>query len=149
MTLPRNPAPPPEMSVQKVHMQLAAIVCSSHDAIISKTRDGVITTWNESAQQLYGYTADEIVGCRAEVLYPEARRQEETVILDQIARGERLDQYVTDRIHRDGSTVTVSLSASPILDADGQIVGAATSSRDVGRLRRVEAKWRAMLEAAP
>jgi protein-histidine pros-kinase len=149
MTSPRIPALPPELYVQKVHAQLAAIVFSSHDAIISKTLDGIVTTWNESAEQLYGYTVDEIVGHRADVLYPKARHQEETAILEQIARGERLDQYVTDRIHRDGSTVTVSLSASPIVDADGQIVGAATISRDVGRLRRVEAKWRAMLEAAP
>ncbi|HZM75692.1 MAG TPA: PAS domain S-box protein [Candidatus Limnocylindrales bacterium] len=136
-------------SLHLQHHQLAAIVRSSHDAIISKTLDGVIVTWNEAAQELYGYQADEIIGRNAEILYPETRRQEETAILQQISRGERLDQYTTDRIHANGSTVTVSLSTSPIVDASGRIVGAATISRDVGRLRRVEAKWRAMLEAAP
>jgi protein-histidine pros-kinase len=137
---------------QSLHLQhrlLAAIVRSSHDAIISKTLDGVVVTWNEAAEQLYGYKAEEIVGRHAEILYPEIRRAEEADILRQISRGERIDQYVTDRIRADGVTVTVSMSASPIIDGDRRIVGAATISRDVGRLRRVEAKWRAMLEAAP
>jgi protein-histidine pros-kinase len=133
----------------QLHQQLAAIVRCSHDAIISKTLDGVITTWNDAASQLYGYPADEVVGQSAEMLYPVGRREEETRILKQISRGERLDQYVTERIRRDGSTVTVSLSASPIADSAGRISGVATISRDVGRIRRVEAKWRAMLEAAP
>jgi protein-histidine pros-kinase len=131
------------------HAQLAAIVQSSHDAIIGKTLEGVVTSWNDAAGQLYGYRPEQIVGRSAEVLYPEARRKEETMILKQISRGERVDQYVTDRIRCDGHIVTVSLSASPIVDDSGHIVGLATISRDVARLRRVEAKWRAMLEAAP
>src|SRR5262249_48917751 len=85
----------------QLHQQLAAIVHCSHDAIISKTLDGVITTWNDAASQLYGYSADEVVGQHAELLYPTTRRQEETRILQQISRGERIDQYVTERIHRD------------------------------------------------
>jgi len=137
------------IAVDKAHAQLAAIVRSSHDAIISKTLEGVITTWNQAAEQLYGYSTDEIIGRHAEVLYPPGRREEEAVILAQISRGERLDQGVTERIRRDGTVVTVSLSTSPIVDDHGQVVGAATISRDIGRLRRVEAKWRAMLEAAP
>jgi len=136
-------------SLHLQHHQLAAIVRSSHDAIISKTLEGVIITWNEAAQLLYGYREEDIVGRHAEILYPEARREEETVILQRISRGERLDQYVTDRIRAGGATVTVALSASPIVDAEGRIVGAATISRDVAGLRKVEAKWRAMLEAAP
>ena len=128
---------------------LGAIVRSSHDAIISKTLDGVITTWNDAAEKLYGYRADEVVGRHAELLYPPARRSEETAILEQLARGDRVDQYMTDRVRRDGTAVTVALSASPIIDDDDMVVGAATISRDIGRLRRVEAKWRAMLEAAP
>ena len=131
------------------HHRLAAIVRSSHDAIISKTLDGVVVTWNEAARQLYGYREEEMVGRNAEILYPEGRRDEETAILQRISRGERLDQYVTDLVHANGTTVTVSLSASPLVDIDGQIIGAATISRDLGRLRRVEEKWRAMLEAAP
>ncbi len=135
--------------VDSAHTHLAAIVRSSHDAIISKTLDGVITTWNEAAEQLYGYPAREVVGRHAELLYPAQRRQEEAHILRQLSRGERLDQYVTERIHRDGRSLTVSLSASPITDAGGRVVGTATISRDVARLRRVETKWRAMIEAAP
>jgi PAS domain S-box-containing protein len=131
------------------HAQLAAIVRSSHDAIISKTLDGVIVTWNRAAEQLYGYPAGEVVGRHAELLYPPERRQEESDILAQISRGERLDQYITERIRQDGGTVSVTLGASPIIDAAGEVVGVATVSRDIGRLRRVEAKWRAMLEAAP
>jgi PAS domain S-box-containing protein len=127
----------------------ADIVRSSYDAIISNTLDGSITSWNAAAELLYGYRADEILGRNADVLYPAARRQEEVNILRQISRGQRLDQYVTERVHHDGRTVTVSLSASPIVDEDGRVVGAATISRDIGRLRPVEAKWRAMLEAAP
>jgi PAS domain S-box-containing protein len=136
-------------SLQNQQQQLASIVLSSHDAIIGKTLDGVIVSWNEAAIELYGYQPDEIIGKHAEILYPDARRAEESVILEQIGQGERLDQYVTDRIRADGTSVTVTLSASPIVDAGGRIVGAATISRDLGRLRRVEAKWRAMLEAAP
>lgn len=144
-----NEAPISAFGIHKAHAQLAAIVHSSHDAIISKMLNGVITTWNAAAEELYGYPACEIVGRRADILYPSARRGEEAAILAQVARGERLDQYVTERIRRDGSTVTVSLSTSPIVDETGKIIGMATISRDIGWLRRVEAKWRAMLEAAP
>ncbi len=126
----------PELTVHHVHSQLAAIVHSSHDAIISKTLEGVITFWNEAAERLYGYPAQEIVGRNAEILCPEPRRGEQASILEQIARGQRLDQCVTDRVHRDGRTVTVFLSTSPILDGEGRIVGAASISRDVGRLSR-------------
>ncbi|WP_432831410.1 PAS domain-containing sensor histidine kinase [Dactylosporangium sp. CA-092794] len=126
-----------------------AIVRSSHDAIVSKTLDGVITSWNDAAEQLYGYPRSEIIGSHAEILYPVERRPEEARILRQVARGERLDQYVTDRVRRDGTSVTVSLSASPVLDAVGRITGIATISRDIGRVRGVANKWRAMLEAAP
>jgi PAS domain S-box-containing protein len=128
---------------------LAAIVRSSHDAIIGVTLDGTVITWNDAAEQLYGYRADEIIGYPAEVLYPSARRTEETAVLAQVASGRFLDEYVTERVRRDGVTVTVSLSTSPITDRDGVTIGAATISRDIARARRKEAKWRAMLEAAP
>jgi PAS domain S-box-containing protein len=135
--------------VETSHPLLDAIVQSSHDAIVSKTLDGVITSWNPAAEQLYGYRADEIIGRPAEILYPADRRREEQYILRQIQRKECLEQYMTERLRRDGSAVTVWLSASPIRDRAGRVVGLATISRDVGRVRRVEAKWRAMLEAAP
>jgi PAS domain S-box-containing protein len=133
----------------RTHTRLDAIVRSSHDAIVSTTVDGVVTTWNEAAEALYGYRAEQIVGQPADLLYPPVRRLEEATILVQVARGERVDQYVTERIRFDGSTVAVSLSISPIADGAGRVIGVATISRDVAPLRRTETKWRAMLEAAP
>ncbi|MET8153484.1 PAS domain S-box protein [Actinoplanes sp. NPDC049668] len=115
---------------------LADIVRSSHDAIVAMTLEGVVTAWNRAAEQLYGYRAEEIIGRRAEQLYPPTARAGEAVILRRIARGERLDQYVGDRIRRDGSTVTVRLSVSPIAGDAGVVVGVAVAARrapDSGR----------------
>ncbi|MEU7905086.1 PAS domain S-box protein [Actinoplanes sp. NPDC049118] len=110
---------------------LADIVRSSHDAIVGVTLDGVVTTWNRAAERLYGYRAEEIIGRGAEQLYPPGARAGEAVVLRRLARGERLDQYVTERIRRDGSTVTVRLSVSPIADDTGRIVGVAATSRRI------------------
>ncbi len=129
--------------------QLASIVRSSHDAIIGETLAGVVTTWNPGAERLYGYTADEMIGSSVERLIPGNRRTEETENLARIARGERIEQYQSERIRKDGSLVTVSLSASPIADASGRIVGAARMSRDISDRQRAEAKFRGLLEAAP
>jgi len=110
---------------------LADIVRSSHDAIVGGTLDGVVTTWNRAAERLYGYRADEIVGRRAETLYPAECRAGEAVVLRRVAGGEQLDQYVTERVRRDGSTVLVRLSVSPVADKTGRIVGVAAISRGV------------------
>jgi len=110
---------------------LADIVRSSHDAIVGGTLDGVVTTWNRAAEGLYGYRAEEIIGRRAETLYPSECRAREAVVLRRLARGEQLDQYVTERIRRDGSTVLVRLSVSPVADKAGTIVGVAAISRGV------------------
>ena len=110
---------------------LADIVRSSHDAIVGGTLDGVVTTWNRAAEGLYGYRADEIIGKRAETLYPTECRAREAVVLRRIAQGEQLDQYVAERIRRDGSTVLVRLSVSPVADRTGKIVGVAAVSRGV------------------
>ena len=110
---------------------LADIVRSSHDAIVGGTLDGVVTTWNRAAEGLYGYRADEIIGKRAETLYPAECRAREAVALRRLAHGEQLDQYVAERIRRDGSTVLVRLSVSPVADPAGTIVGVAAISRGV------------------
>nr|BFE73604.1 hypothetical protein GCM10020092_069050 [Actinoplanes digitatis] len=110
---------------------LADIVRSSHDAIVGMTLEGVVTTWNPAAEQLYGYRAAEIVGRRAEQLYPPAARAGEAVILRRLARGERLDQYIAERVRRDGNMVTVRLSVSPIAGDAGDIVGVAAAARRV------------------
>ncbi|GIE85607.1 PAS domain S-box protein [Actinoplanes regularis] len=111
--------------------RLANIVRWSHDAIVSETLDGVVTTWNHAAEQLYGYHAEEIIGKRAQQLYPHWCQAREAVVLRQLAAGERLDQYVTERIRRDGSTITVRLSVSPIPDDTGKIVGVSAIARGV------------------
>lgn len=110
---------------------LADIVRSSHDAIVGGTLDGVVTTWNRAAERLYGYRADEIIGRRAETLYPAGCRAGEAVVLRRLAQGEQLDQYVTERVRRDGSAVRVRLSVSPVTDRTGKIVGVAAASRGV------------------
>jgi PAS domain S-box-containing protein len=129
--------------------RLATIVQSSHDAIMGKSLSGVITSWNPGAERLYGYREAEIVGRNAEVLFPIDRRSNELAILSRIARGERVEQYQTERLRKDGSTVMVSLSMSPISDATGTIIGVASVSRDISDRQRAEARFRGLLEAAP
>jgi PAS domain S-box-containing protein len=116
--------------------RLADIVRSSPDAIVGMTLDGVVTTWNRAAERLYGYRAEEIVGSRADRLYPPEDRVGEAGVLRRLARGGRLEEYVAQRIRRDGETVRVRLGVSPITDATGRIVGIAASSRHVDDAQR-------------
>ncbi|MFI5892116.1 PAS domain S-box protein [Actinoplanes sp. NPDC051513] len=111
--------------------RLASIVQSSHDAIMGKTLDGVITSWNPGAERLYGYFAQEIIGRHVGVLYPPDQQAVERDILAQIAAGKRVEQYRTHRVRKDGTSVTVSLNMSPIVDATGQIVGVDTEDGPV------------------
>jgi PAS domain S-box-containing protein len=129
--------------------RMASIVQSSHDAIMGKTLTGVITSWNPGAERLYGYWAAEMIGRPAEVLFPPEQRTAEAKILARIARGERVEQYLTERLRKDGTRVIVSLTMSPIVDATGEIVGVASVSRDVSERQRAEIKFRGLLEAAP
>jgi two-component system, cell cycle sensor histidine kinase and response regulator CckA len=129
--------------------RLASIVQSSHDAIIAKTLDGIITSWNPAAERLYGYTASEIIGRSADILFPPDKTALEADILERITRGERVNQLQTDRLRKDGTRLAVSLSMSPVADEAGDIVGAASVSRDVSELQRAEAKFQGLLEAAP
>lgn len=110
---------------------LAAIVESSNDAIISKTLDGIITTWNRGAERIFGYPASEVVGQHISILIPPDRADEEVRILAQVSQGERVDHYHTVRRRRDGSLVDISLTVSPIRDAEGRIVGASKIARDI------------------
>jgi two-component system, cell cycle sensor histidine kinase and response regulator CckA len=129
--------------------QLVSIVQSSHDAIMGKTLDGVITSWNPGATRLYGYTEEEMIGSVAEVLVQPDGRAGELAILDQVAAGERIEQYQTERVCKDGRVITVSLTLSPILDSGGRIIGIASASRDISERQRAEVKFRGLLEAAP
>ena len=117
---------------------LAAIVDSSDDAIVSKTLDGVITTWNAGAERLFGYTAKEAVGQHISMIIPRDRRDEETSILARIRQGERIDHFDTIRLRKDGSKLEISLTISPVLDASGKIIGASKIARDISGRKRVE-----------
>jgi len=122
---------------------LGAIVDSSDDAIISKRLDGVITSWNKSAERLFGYTASEAVGKTvAELLIPQDRQEEETDILARLARGERVDHFETVRRRKDGTLLDISLTISPVKDDRDRIVGASKVARDITGRRRADAQLR-------
>jgi two-component system, chemotaxis family, CheB/CheR fusion protein len=110
---------------------LATIVATSEDAIISKDLEGVITSWNLGAQRLFGYTAQEAIGRPVTMLMAPERHHEAFDILLRIRRGERLEHYETERVRKDGTRVQVSLSVSPLITADGQIIGASKIARDI------------------
>jgi two-component system cell cycle sensor histidine kinase/response regulator CckA len=129
--------------------RLASIVQSSYDAIMGMTSDGMITSWNPGATRLFGYSEDEILGRNRNVLIPAEEREREHGILARVADGEKVEEYVTKRLRKDGSPVTVSLMMSPIADVRGRICGVATVSRDVTERLRAEARFRSLLEAAP
>jgi PAS domain S-box-containing protein len=111
--------------------RLAAIVESSLDAIISKTLEGVIQTWNAGAERLFGYRAEEAVGRSITLIVPPERLDEEQEILARLSRGERIDHFETVRMARDGHRVDISLTVSPIRDAEGRIIGASKVARDI------------------
>jgi PAS domain S-box-containing protein len=115
----------------RLRKQLASIVDSSDDAIVSKDLDGVIVSWNKGAERIFGYSADEVVGKPITVLMPPDRQDEESTILEHIRRGERIDHYETKRRHKDGRLLDISLTVSPVKDEDGRVVGASKVARDI------------------
>ena len=121
---------------------LAAVVESSDDAIVSKTLDGTILTWNPGAERLFGYSAQEAVGQSIMLIIPEERQQEENDILEQLRRGERIDHFETLRRTKDGRAIHVSLTISPIYDASGRVVGASKIARDITERKRLEEERR-------
>ena len=117
---------------------LAAIVDSSDDAIISKTLDGIITSWNKSAERLFGYKRDEAVGKHITLIIPEDRQDEETRIIERLKRGERIDHFETLRRRKDGSLIRLSLTISPVKDEAGRIIGASKVARDITHQKQIE-----------
>ncbi|MDP9474054.1 MAG: PAS domain S-box protein, partial [Chloroflexota bacterium] len=128
--------------------RLAAIVESSNDAIISRSLDGTITTWNRGAEQLYGYTAEEARGLHVSVFVPPDRQEELTILNERLARGERMEHLETVRLRKDGSRIDVSIGLSPIEDAAGRIIGVSTIARDVSERKRAEAAERFLVRAS-
>lgn len=125
--------------------QLAAIVESSDDAIVSKSLDGIIKSWNRGAELLFGYTPEEVVGRSITVLIPEDRHHEEKHILGRIRRGDRVDHYETVRRRKDGTLVPVSITVSPVKAPDGRITGASKIGRDISERKRAEERQRLLV----
>jgi PAS domain S-box-containing protein len=123
---------------EAISAYLASIVQSCDDAIIGKTLEGVVVSWNVGAEHLYGYSAEEMIGRSITVLIPPYRPAEFPEIFDAIRRGEGVDGLETVRIRKDGRPVEVSLTISPIKDATGQIIGASTVARDITRRKKEE-----------
>ena len=135
---------------------LAAIVASSDDAIISKNLDGVITSWNKSAERIFGYTAEEAIGQHITLIIPPERRAEEADILARLGRGERVDHFHTLRRRKDGTLLDVSLTISPVRDSSGRVIGASNVTRDITAqkqaeqaLRESEQRFRVITDASP
>jgi PAS domain S-box-containing protein len=117
---------------------LAAIVDSSEDAVVSKNLDGTITSWNKSAERLFGYTAEEAIGQHICLIIPADRRDEETMILERVGRGEQVEHFDTVRVRKDGTPVDISVTISPVKDAAGCVIGASKVARDITQRRRSE-----------
>jgi PAS domain S-box-containing protein len=127
---------------------LAAIVASSDDAIIGKTLDGTITSWNRGAESLYGYSVAEAVGQPISLIISPERPSELPVIMERLRRGERIDHYETVRVRKDGTRLDVSVSISPIRDETGRIVGAASIGRDITERKQAEQERRDLEQRA-
>lgn len=128
---------------QKAQMLLASIVASSDDAIVSKSLDGIIQSWNAGAQRIFGYTPEEAIGRHITLIIPPERMKEEEQILARLRAGERVDHFETVRVRRDGRPVRVSLTISPIRDEQGQIIGASKIARDITERKQAEQELRA------
>ena len=125
-------------SQPSVNSHLAAIIESSEDAIASKDLNGIITSWNKSAERLFGYTAEEIIGQPVTLIIPPELHEDEPRILAKIRAGERIEHFETVRVHKNGKRLIVSLAVSPIKDEMGKIVGAAKIVRDITQKKKLE-----------
>jgi PAS domain S-box-containing protein len=123
---------------EKNQRRLAAIIESSQDAIASKDLEGIITSWNKSAEKLFGYKAEEIIGRPVTLIIPQELHDDEPLILSKIRAGERIEHFQTVRLRKDGRRIDVSLTVSPIRDDRGKIIGAAKIVRDITRQKKLE-----------
>jgi len=132
--------------LEQANARLAAIVSSSDDAIASKTLEGIVTSWNQAAERMFGYAPSEIIGNSITMIIPADRQSEEQDILARIARGESIAHFETLRRRKDGSILPVSVTISPLRDADGRIIGASKIARDISEKQRAD-QSRALLSA--
>jgi PAS domain S-box-containing protein len=121
---------------------LAAIVAASDDAIVSKTLDGIILSWNEGAQRLFGYTPAEAIGRSGDLIIPSELRQEERQILERIRQGDRVDHFETVRVAKSGRRLDISLTISPVRDDSGRVIGASKVARDISERKQIDAALR-------
>src|SRR5262249_7084052 len=121
---------------EQAAFRLAAIVESSDDAIVSKDLNGIITSWNQGAERIFGYTADEIIGQPVTTIIPPELHDDEPHILAKIRAGERIEHFQTVRVRKNGDRIDVSLTVSPVKDQHGNIIGAAKIARDVTQQKR-------------
>lgn len=127
-----------QKKLEEAALRLAAIVESSDDAIASKDLNGFITSWNRSAEKLFGYTAEEIVGKHITTIIPPELHHDEDMILSKIRRGEKIDHFETIRLHKNGEKIEVSLTISPVKDDDGRVIGAAKIVRNITEANKIE-----------
>ena len=132
----QNKAPINLLNSEIAPYWLAALVESADDAIISKTLDGIITSWNKGAERIFGYTPEEVIGKSITILIPEGHSDEEPAILARLKAGERIEHYETIRVRKDGSEVDISLTVSPIIGPGGQIIGASKIARDISESKK-------------
>lgn len=123
---------------EAAQQHLSAIITSSEDAIVSKTLEGCVTSWNRAAEHIFGYTAAEMIGQSITLIIPPERQAEEQMILDRLKRGERIEHYETVRRRKDGTLLDVSLTISPIKNSEGDIIGASKIARDITEQKRAE-----------
>src|SRR5262249_20964468 len=133
---------------EETRERLAAIVDSSDDAIIGHTLEGIITSWNRGAEQLYGYSPEEVIGQPLTLLVPPDLSDDLPHLLERLQRGERIDHYETQRLHKDGNRLDVSLTISPIRDSTGRIVGASKIARDITARKQARAARHFLAEAS-
>jgi PAS domain S-box-containing protein len=142
------------LETEHVATRLAAIVASSSDAIVGKTLDGIVTTWNPAAERIFGYSESEILGRSIFELVPEELHDAERVLLETVGRGERVNFAETVRVRKDGTRIYIALTVSPIWDSSGVVVGASSIKRDItgqkraaDELARREERYRALVQA--
>lgn len=137
-----------QRKTQSALQQLAAIVEHSDDAVISKDRQGIVTSWNAAAEKLYGFTPAEAIGQHISLIVPENHRDELAVIMERLWRGERIEHWDTVRRRKDGTLVDVSLRISPIKDPYGEVIGASKVARDISQRKRTEEALKFLAEAS-
>ena len=128
--------------IDAVYRRYEAIVESSHDAIICKALDGTVLSWNAAAERIYGWTADEMQGQPLSRIFPPERQEEEAPILAKLQRGETVEPFETERLHKDGHRIALSVAISPVRDAQGRILGASKIARDITRQKAMEVEMR-------